>query len=191
MRTLEVYIDAELLMTWTSSGSTTAFETIGLFSVPGKMVELRGVLSDDEWLSISEVCVWHMTNETILCMSITCHLKPLAHWEVQLVNSLYQGTLAAFVAGRAWCREVSAGLLMYRLSGRRVCSRRVGICHLVVRWNSNKSRSHAPRRQHPELPRYATLYCSLQPALNVRWRSSLTMEVNPLLKWSRPALSAR
>lgn len=55
MRTLEVFIDDELITTWTSSGTTTDFETIEIGSVPGKIVELRGVLADDEWLSISEV----------------------------------------------------------------------------------------------------------------------------------------
>lgn len=53
---MQVYIDGILITTWTSSGTTTLFEGVDLSgSNPGQAVELRGVLADSDWLSISEV----------------------------------------------------------------------------------------------------------------------------------------
>lgn len=54
-RTMDAYVDDVMVTSWTSSGTTTAFEIIDL-GVTGQAVELRGVLADSEWLSISEVC---------------------------------------------------------------------------------------------------------------------------------------
>lgn len=51
---MEVYVDQALQTSWTSSGTTTEFETVEL-DVTGQAVELRGVLADSEWLSIMEV----------------------------------------------------------------------------------------------------------------------------------------
>lgn len=51
---MEVYVDQALQTSWTSSGTTTEFETVEL-GVTGQTVELRGVLADSEWLSIMEV----------------------------------------------------------------------------------------------------------------------------------------
>lgn len=60
-RTIEVYVDGELATTWTSSGSSASFETVPLppsvVGRPASSVELHGVLSDSEWLSITEVRV--------------------------------------------------------------------------------------------------------------------------------------
>ena len=53
-RTMDVYVDDELVTSWTTSGITTAFENID-FGVNGQAVELRGVLGEEEWLSIAEV----------------------------------------------------------------------------------------------------------------------------------------
>lgn len=54
MRTMEIYVDDELITTWSSSGTTTDLEGID-FDAVGETVELRGVLADSEWLSILEV----------------------------------------------------------------------------------------------------------------------------------------
>lgn len=54
-RTLEVYVEGRLVTTWTSSGHTSDFETIDLPGRPAQTVELRGVLSRSQWLSILEV----------------------------------------------------------------------------------------------------------------------------------------
>ncbi|CAM9688654.1 unnamed protein product [Scytosiphon promiscuus] len=53
-RTIDVYVDGVLQNSWTSSGTTTDFESIEL-GVSGQAVELRGVLADSEWLSVTEV----------------------------------------------------------------------------------------------------------------------------------------
>lgn len=73
-RTLDIYVDDVLETTWTSSGTTTDFETVklGFFTtdstsggggydyshvgVAGSKVELVGDLVASEWLSILEVC---------------------------------------------------------------------------------------------------------------------------------------
>lgn len=66
-RTIDIYVDGDKVTTWTSSGTTTGFESVEL-GAQGQVVELRGVLADSEWLSILEVgpflsvlrglCVW-------------------------------------------------------------------------------------------------------------------------------------
>ncbi|CAM9472837.1 unnamed protein product, partial [Sphacelaria rigidula] len=53
VRTMEIYLDDELITTWSSSGTTTDLEGID-FDAVGETVELRGVLADSEWLSILE-----------------------------------------------------------------------------------------------------------------------------------------
>lgn len=52
--TLAIYVDERILKSWTSSGTTNASENIEL-GATGKMIELRGVLDEAEWLSILEV----------------------------------------------------------------------------------------------------------------------------------------
>ena len=54
-RTIEVYVDGTLVATWTSSGTTSGFESIDLSGVSGSMIEITGVLGNSEWLSIVEV----------------------------------------------------------------------------------------------------------------------------------------
>jgi len=51
---MDIYVDGVKTTTWTSSGSTTAFENVEV-GVGGQTIELRGVLGDSEWLSITEV----------------------------------------------------------------------------------------------------------------------------------------
>lgn len=58
-RTLEVFVEGRLVTTWTSSGLTSDFETIDLPGRPAQTVELRGVLSRSQWLSIIEVSSLH------------------------------------------------------------------------------------------------------------------------------------
>ncbi|CAN0364261.1 unnamed protein product [Ectocarpus sp. 8 AP-2014] len=53
-RTLEISIDNLPYTTWTSSGTTTGFETIELDTM-GRWISIVGVLADSEWLSIMEV----------------------------------------------------------------------------------------------------------------------------------------
>lgn len=53
-RTLDIYVDDVLSKTWTSSGTTSSFETVS-FDATGQSIELRGDLSNSEWLSIFEV----------------------------------------------------------------------------------------------------------------------------------------
>lgn len=55
-RTMDIYVDGAMQTSWTSSGTTTDFENVEL-GVTGQTVELRGVLADSEWLSITEVRV--------------------------------------------------------------------------------------------------------------------------------------
>lgn len=52
----QVYVDGELITTWGSSGITLGFESIDLSGTSGKMIEVTGVLGNNEWLSIVEVC---------------------------------------------------------------------------------------------------------------------------------------
>ena len=54
-RTLQVFIDSDLVSTWTSSGTTDDFESIDVSSTSGQLIEVTGVLADSEWLSIIEV----------------------------------------------------------------------------------------------------------------------------------------
>ena len=51
---MDVYVDGVKATTWTSSGSTAGFENVEL-GVAGQSVELRAVLGDSEWISITEV----------------------------------------------------------------------------------------------------------------------------------------
>ncbi|CAM9557128.1 unnamed protein product [Hapterophycus canaliculatus] len=53
-RTMDILVDDELVLTWTSAGISAGFEFVEL-GVQGQVIELRGVLTDSEWLSISEV----------------------------------------------------------------------------------------------------------------------------------------
>lgn len=55
VRTIEVYVDGSFITTWTSSGTTDGFEAIDMFGIAGETVELTGVLTSNEWLSIIEV----------------------------------------------------------------------------------------------------------------------------------------
>ncbi|CAM9343615.1 unnamed protein product, partial [Sphacelaria rigidula] len=54
LRTLEIYIDGELATTWTSSGTTTDFETIDC-SGTGSTIEVVGILGIREWIAIAEL----------------------------------------------------------------------------------------------------------------------------------------
>ena len=51
---MDILVDGQKVVTWTSSGTTTGFETVEL-GITGQTVELQGVLADSEWLSIVEV----------------------------------------------------------------------------------------------------------------------------------------
>lgn len=54
-RTVDVIIDGILVITWTSSGATDEFQRIGISGESGQVIEIRGVLPDeDSWLSITE-----------------------------------------------------------------------------------------------------------------------------------------
>ncbi|CAN0361959.1 unnamed protein product, partial [Ectocarpus sp. 8 AP-2014] len=73
-RTLEISIDNLPYTTWTSSGTTTGFETIELDTM-GRWISIVGVLADSEWLSIMEVCLcdvaaavaWSCESATLAC----------------------------------------------------------------------------------------------------------------------------
>lgn len=52
---LDIHVDGVFSKTWTSSGTTSSFETVSLDS-SGQVVELRGDLGTSEWLSVFEVC---------------------------------------------------------------------------------------------------------------------------------------
>ena len=54
-RTVEVYVDDTLVTTWTSSGTTLDFESIDLSGFSGQEITDTGVMTDSEWLSITEV----------------------------------------------------------------------------------------------------------------------------------------
>lgn len=73
-RTLDVYVDEELVTTWTSSGVANDFETIELSGTLGMTVQLRGVLERWEWLTISEVRARILAVRQIMCL-----LVPLRH----------------------------------------------------------------------------------------------------------------
>lgn len=49
-----IYVDGDLVTTWTSSGTTSSFENVEL-GVTGETLELRGVQTNSEWLSLLEV----------------------------------------------------------------------------------------------------------------------------------------
>lgn len=51
---MDIYIDDVEVATWTSSGLTTDFESVELGAI-GQKIELRGVLGNAEWISITEV----------------------------------------------------------------------------------------------------------------------------------------
>lgn len=58
-RSMEVYAvdgdgNREIIASWTSSGTTTAFERLE-FEAQAQAIELQGVLDDSEWISIMEV----------------------------------------------------------------------------------------------------------------------------------------
>ena len=50
-----MYVDGVLVTTWTSSGTTTDFESIDISGTSGTAIEIVGVLGNSEWLSIIEV----------------------------------------------------------------------------------------------------------------------------------------
>lgn len=62
---MDVYVGDTKVTSWTSSGTTDTFEYIEL-GVTGQVIELRGVLEDEEWLSIKEVSVQRHDNEALL-----------------------------------------------------------------------------------------------------------------------------
>lgn len=53
-RTMDIYMNGIKSTTWTSSGTTTAFETVEVIG-DAETIELRAVLPDTEWISIIEV----------------------------------------------------------------------------------------------------------------------------------------
>lgn len=53
-RTIDIYVDDAKITTWTSSGTTAGFESVGL-DTQGQVIELRAVLAGSDWLSIVEV----------------------------------------------------------------------------------------------------------------------------------------
>lgn len=53
-RTLDVYIDGVKATSWTSSGTTAAFETVDITGA-AETIELRAVVADTVWVSIMEV----------------------------------------------------------------------------------------------------------------------------------------
>lgn len=54
-RTVEVRVDGVLVTTWTSSGTTDDPESIALTGTSGRVIDVTGVLADNDWLSIVEV----------------------------------------------------------------------------------------------------------------------------------------
>lgn len=55
-RTVDVSIDGALMTTWTSSGTTTEFESVDLSGAYGQVVTISGNnQADSQWLSIIEV----------------------------------------------------------------------------------------------------------------------------------------
>lgn len=51
---MEIIVNGVRYTSWTSSGTTADFETVDL-GVDADTIELRGVLADSEWISITEV----------------------------------------------------------------------------------------------------------------------------------------
>lgn len=63
---MEVYVnDSVRVTTWTSSGTTLNFESIDLLGSSGREITVTGVLADEEWLSITEVCASPYVDEVI------------------------------------------------------------------------------------------------------------------------------
>ncbi|CAN0221443.1 unnamed protein product [Pylaiella littoralis] len=54
-RTVQVSVDGGDVTEWTSSGDTLGFESIDLLGKSGQEITITGVLTDSEWLSITEV----------------------------------------------------------------------------------------------------------------------------------------
>ncbi|CAN0447432.1 unnamed protein product, partial [Ectocarpus sp. 12 AP-2014] len=55
VRTVDVTVDGDLVTTWTSSGTTSGFESVDMSGATGQVVTITGAeLSDSEWLSIVE-----------------------------------------------------------------------------------------------------------------------------------------
>lgn len=52
---MDIYVDGVIFTTWTSSGTTSGFETVEM-GVQGQIIELHGILGDREWISVIEVC---------------------------------------------------------------------------------------------------------------------------------------
>lgn len=51
-RTIDVLVDGQKIVAWTSSGTTTGFEAVELgVTATGQTIELRGVLTDSEWIN--------------------------------------------------------------------------------------------------------------------------------------------
>ncbi|CAM9398222.1 unnamed protein product [Sphacelaria rigidula] len=55
-RSLEIYIDGVITAAWTSTGTTSDFETLE-FRGTGSTIELLGLQEATEWLSITEVAI--------------------------------------------------------------------------------------------------------------------------------------
>lgn len=55
MRTVDISVDGIFAVTWTSSGTTSDFETIDMSGYAGQDITITGVLDDSEWISIVEV----------------------------------------------------------------------------------------------------------------------------------------
>lgn len=51
---MDILVDGQKIVTWTSSGTATGFETVEL-GVTGQTIELQGDLADSDWLSVMEV----------------------------------------------------------------------------------------------------------------------------------------
>lgn len=52
---MEVSVDGVSVTTWTSSGTTSSFESIDMSGYSGEIVSITGVQGDREWFSIIEV----------------------------------------------------------------------------------------------------------------------------------------
>ena len=72
---MDILVDGQKVVTWTSSGTTAGFEAVELGGITGQMVELQGVLADSEWLSIMEVRValyLCIAGFKICCVGVMC-----------------------------------------------------------------------------------------------------------------------
>lgn len=72
---MDILVDGQKVVTWTSSGTTAGFEAVELGGITGQMVELQGVLADSEWLSIMEVRValyLRVAGFKICCVGVMC-----------------------------------------------------------------------------------------------------------------------